>query len=329
MLRRNSLVSSRYSSWIIVLAMVFGLPTGLLGQVQNVGTQVSVSGQKQITVKPSRLRLQLPMQAEGRSPKEVVKEIAALKEQVKTELISMNADASSIVLEANNIYSYIAGGNDPNSGGRVLVPYYSDPNALTQFQESNELFRIYVARSTMQADWVLPTDDIDAMSLLPEELKKQIQDRDLQGKKRKLEWTEEEREMADNYARFLTQQRNAGSYTTSSRDLSTDVQVFFVGTLTPEQETDALREAYNDARLSAEIIAKATGRRMGELRSLNRTDSAAAADAQYYVYDQYGNQSRGYVPRLNNREVLSPIPSKLQRNIVINVTYALETLTAN
>jgi YD repeat-containing protein len=283
---------------------------------------ISATGQQEITLQPNRVRLILQIQAEGRDAKTAIKNLADHKSKINAALKEMNADMASVVFEGNKLMESIAGMPAENPGSpRLISPTSVDPFGDQDAEAADSPAKIVTAKSTVTAEWALPTEDIDALSLLPEALKQQVQQRDLQGKKIRADLSDEEKEVAADYVRRIAQQR--GNYY-SNTPAPQDVQIVYVASTTREQEKEALKAAYQEAVANAQLLAEASGQKLGKIRSISRADLTNDMTSTAYEYDAYGNAVRRTVQKRNLQEITSTTPTQMSKKVGLTVVFGIE-----
>ncbi len=288
---------------------------------------LSASGSTEVAIVPTRLRLELQIQAEGRDAKTALKALADHKKAVQEGLIAMKAEADSIEFSGAQLSEAIAGAAEGDSTPygvamqRAIMMRGGLPAQAEDDSEPTGPPKIFRAKATVTADWKLPTKDLDALALLPETLKAQIAQRDLQGKKIKAELTEEEKEALSDYQRQVAQQ---GAYY-SGQQPTPEVRVWFVGRLEGDQEKAALKQAYESAVANARLLAEAAGQKLGKIQVITQNDSMVD-ESQYvtYAYDQFGNQQNRRRTKRGDGEVLSVSASDLQKKVTVYVVFGLE-----
>lgn len=182
--------------------------------------------------------------------------------------------------------------------------------------------KIYVASSNAIAEWDLPTKDVDALSLMPEMLKVQIAQKDLQGKKLKATLDEDEQDKINAIQRRI--RRQGISYLANASG-TTEAQIVFVAALTDAVETEALSAAYESAAANAKVLAAASKVKLGKLRSIARSDTVdEMASTVQYEYDAYGNQVQKRPIKRGAKEVVSPTATGLSKTVNVHLSYEIE-----
>ncbi len=305
---------------VVVRCLVSGAAAN--GQTALPSAGLTATGHKEITLQPTRIRLILQIQAEGRDAKTAIKNLADHKTKINAALKEMNVDVASIDFDGSKITESVAGmAPETLNAPRLITQSSVDPFGDQEGEAADSPVKIFTAKSTVQAEWVLPTEDVDALSLLPESLKLQVQQRDLQGKKIRADLSDEEKEFASDYVRRMAQQR--GNYYANT-PAPQDIQIVYVASMTAEQEKEALKSAYEEAVANAQTLADATGQKLGKVRSLWRTDAASDVNSTAYEYDAYGNQVRRTVQKRNPREIVSTTPTRMSKTVGLTIVFAMD-----
>jgi hypothetical protein len=277
------------------------------------------SGSHTLKLRPARLRVVIEVRGEGRS--------GALADQrmlVSQELQQMHADPARIEFSAPKILIGYLGFSDLNHPTlqnlirRGLVP--ADPYQADADLEQGEvpLPKSFVAISRATAEWELPTDDADALALLPETLRKQVAQRDLTGKKKRLEMTDEEQEQ---WAELQRQAGNQNFFVQNQNPVQSDVQWVYVAPLDPKLEQEAIQNAYQEAERRAAALSAASQLKLG--RVIRLTHSDRPYDMASGSYD--GTSSRLVHPQLLGRtgEIVATDPEGLRKVFTVQLVHEI------
>lgn len=311
---------------LLTLCLVSLTSLQLCAQSQTPNGSVSASGSKEVTVEPTKLRLTLVIQAEGRDAQAAIKALSQHKEKVKEGLKEMKAEADSINFTGQKMSTAIAGMQAAgNQNYQQVMRRAGMMNGMPAAagaddeEESSEPPKIYTAKCNVQAEWTLPTKNVEALATLPESLKTQIAQRDLQGKKIKAEFDDDEKSAIEDIQRKVAQM---GYY--SSSQAPQEVQINFVGLVGEDKEKEALKEAYASALANAKDLAGATGMKLGKLLTLSRSDTFENQAQTQYEYDEYGNAVRPMAVKRKKGEIVSTSPDSMTKTVVVNTTFAIE-----
>lgn len=325
----------RLKSSIIVFLCWLWLPSVVHAQPFSSEDGISASGYKELELVPVRLRAEIQIRAEGKDAKGAIKALSDHKKSVRESLVAMKSEADTIEFGKTRMIQEIAGMSDDGDGNqnyamvmqrammRGGIRVGGIPMADNE-EEGDQTGppKIFVAKSSVTADWVLPTKDLDALSLLPESLRSQIAQRDVPGKKIKAELSEEEKDAIANYQQQMAAQ---GTYYSGGPTSAPEIQTWFIAKLEPDQEKAAIKEAFEMATQNAKTLAEATGLKLGKLRRLTRSDSSMdEAQPIAYDYGPDGNIISRRTSHRNDHEVLSTTPGALSKRIQIHVVYAID-----
>ncbi len=282
------------------------------------------TGSHTLKLRPTRLRVVIEVRGEGRSGADALRALADQRMLVSQELQEMHADREKVEFSAPKISIGYLGFSDLNHPmlqnliRRGLVP--ADPYQADADLEQGEvpMPRSFVAISRATAEWELPTDDADALALLPETLRKQVAQRDLTGKKKRLEMNDEEREQWEELQR---QAGNQNFFVQNQTIVHSDVQWVYVAALEPKLEQEAIQSAYQEAQRRAVALSAASQLKLG--RVIRLTHSDRVADASSGNYD--GTQSRLVPPQLLGRtgEIVATEPEGLRKVFTVQMVHEI------
>jgi hypothetical protein len=282
------------------------------------------SGSHTLKLRPARLRVVIEVRGEGRSGADALRALADQRMLVSQELQQMHADPARIEFSAPKILIGYLGFSDLNHPTlqnlirRGLVP--ADPYQADADLEQGEvpLPKSFVAISRATAEWELPTDDADALALLPETLRKQVAQRDLTGKKKRLEMTDEEQEQ---WAELQRQAGNQNFFVQNQNPVQSDVQWVYVAPLDPKLEQEAIQNAYQEAERRAAALSAASQLKLG--RVIRLTHSDRPYDMASGSYD--GTSSRLVHPQLLGRtgEIVATEPEGLRKVFTVQLVHEI------
>ena len=227
---------------------------------------VQAFGEHVIELAPERVRLLLIAKAEGANAKEAVERLSKHKEAVRGELTAMKAEASSIKFTSSDMRHHVLG----------VPPQYQNMNAkfFTNLLEGSlnmrleDLPTVHTATCVVEADWVLPKADNDLVLQLPNSLREQVEERDLVGDDNGLELSPEQ---SANITKFKAAiDEHMGFYDDNSPQ-DQQVQILFVASIKPEARAAALKSAFEKAREECELLATASGHKLGRFVSLSKS----------------------------------------------------------
>ncbi|MFO0914512.1 MAG: SIMPL domain-containing protein [Pirellulales bacterium] len=302
-----------------------GLVSSSWAQSEAASGTVTGTGSHMETLPPQRLRLLMPVRAEGTDTKGAIKALAQHKERVKKELLEMNAVEGSIQFSTPMLAKAVPGLPISVSQG------YNARNMLRSLGRGSasgaEKLKMHVAISTVTVDWQLPTSNLDAISLLPETLQEQVESRDLQGKNNHVELDAATKEKVEELQAAFQEQM--GGY---SDEEGPDVRITFVADVTDGQRQSARQRAFDAARQEAEELAKVAGRSLGDVvnvrASINPWEqyrsamSYGAMEAGNDLFQQQAAAASG--DRGSRHEVVAERPDQLFLTSQVQVEYRLK-----
>lgn len=318
MSRIGSRENSRQLCSLLIAAAIGALSAGNASAQYTSGVGVdgiTATGSGQVELEPKRLRLNMWIEAKGKDAKSAAKALASHQERVREDLQAMNAKAETIRFSTTRFKS---GESEEQTAMQMMQRQMeSSPIGL---DEQDALPDIITARSALQVDWELPTTDAQALAILPEGLKEQIVKRDLAGKENQPDLTEEQLEQLDEMAAMMEETVTSYGYGGSSDP--SEPQIVYVAEADPEQRRAAIKEAFDQARQSAELIAAAAGIEMGDLRgiAINQQQSEMMQAIRYASYS--GSDEQPFATTSPD-EVTSPTLDALTLRISLVAVFKL------
>lgn len=268
-------ITASAACWLLSLALPSQAQTGQTNTLAaKPPATVQAFGEHLLDLQPEKVRLLLIAKAEGASAKEAVARLTKHKEAVRGELTAMKAEANSIKMTSSEMRHHILG----------IPPQYQNMNAkfFTNLLEGSlnirleDLPTVHTATCVIEADWVLPEGDSDLVLQFPNSLREQVAERDLVGDDNGVELSPEQ---SANITKFKAAiDEHMGFYDENSPQ-DQQVQVLFVASIKPEARAAALKSAFEKAREECQLLATASGHKLGRLVSLSKAtpdDSSAS-----------------------------------------------------
>lgn len=285
------------------------------------------NGSVDVTVAPSRLRLQVLVKAEDRDAEGALKLLRKHQARVEPELKALGADPASIVFSYPSITVGIPGVDNPDAARKTIKQQAAqmrnmNPQMRGQFpvqaveDDDQELPSVFTAACTLTAEWPLPKGLDDNAIMLPSTLKSKIDEKDFRGKKLCAELDPTELE--------LIQPLLGANVYYAAQNASPDVQLSYVAVLSEQEEQEALKSAFAKAKSQAERLAGATGRKLVRLESVSSTVQAVATNTNYPYVMATTSASSMAPPKRIPREVSAEDPNQLARTVTITVTFSCE-----
>ncbi|MBM3963934.1 MAG: DUF541 domain-containing protein [Planctomycetes bacterium] len=294
------------------------------------GSGISVTATQQVKITASKLRLQLPIRVEARDEASVLKTMKKHQEAVRNELKALGVDNSAIEFSSPLVTAGIPEVDDLDASRRaarnhVIQMRAMNPTMRGQFplpvfedEDDSELPIVCVARATLVADWGLDKESEEAAVLLPSKVKRLYEQKDLTGKKFRVELTEDEQSLIEPLL-------GSSSYVSFQRPISPSNRLYYVGELLPEQEKAAYAEAMNKARARAELIAQSSGLRLGKIRSIQTSTGSEPIFQSMSAMTLMQSESEVSTPKEENeREVTGTDFDGLTKRIQLVVVFDFE-----
>lgn len=278
------------------------------------GEGISAAGTGQTELEPKKLRLNMWVEAKGKDAKSAAMALASHQERVRKDLVAMNAKAESVQFSAPR---FTSGETDQ---GQSAMRMMRRQMGSVNLGEQDEVPEIVTARSALQVEWDLPTTDPQALAILPEGLKQQIVTRDLAGKENKPDLTEEEAEKLDEITAMM--QENMGGFSYSGPSDGTEPKIVYVAEVDSEQRQAAMKQAFDQARQSAEIVSAAAGIDLGPLKSVVVNEQQIAI-MRATRFTGYGGQEESPFAKTSPDEVTSATLEGLTLQLSLMAVYDL------
>ncbi|MCY2984892.1 MAG: SIMPL domain-containing protein [Planctomycetota bacterium] len=292
------------------------------------GITVTVSQPVKITA--SKLRLLLPIRVETRDGASVLKTLKNHQEAVIKELKTFGVDDSFIDFSSPLVTAGIPGVEDPDASrkaarNQVIQMRNMNPQLKAQYpvpsledEDDSELPVVYAADANLVVDWKLEKQSDEAAILLPSKVKRFYEQKDLTGKKLRVELTDVEQSLVEP----LLSSTNYISYPVQA---SGNNRLYYVGEMSPEQEKAAYAEAVKKAKGQAELIALSSGLRLGKIRSIQTSTVGDFTSLQANLYmAMRSDTTDGKLREKNDREVLGTDLDGLKTQIHLVVVFDFE-----
>jgi uncharacterized protein YggE len=271
---------------------------------------VTANGTSTLPRRPDLMRLRVELSAEGKTMKDALAQMAERRKSVKQKLVELGAAENAVEFGDLKENDSGSGAESPrmramrmSRGGRAPAPPAAGKPA-------EKKVRLAV---TAKAHWPLKSENADDLMTQIHELQEKIRAADV-GESKKLS-AEQQEEAEEAEVNFGGEQQAAPG----------EPMFLFVSTVSPEQRSKALTEAFAKASESAKQLAGAAGKQVGPLRQL----SVASAP----VYDETTNWQRyqGYFGMMQENsmgneinEVVSPTVGGLSYRVVVTAAFALK-----
>ncbi len=277
---------------------------------------LSVNAVESFKVKPQKIQLAMWIKAQGKDAKTAIIALNNHKENVRKELEGMRAEKDSVKFSAPVISE---GGSDEQ---RMMQMQMRAMRNNSREATPAPLPKTITAMCSLNAEWVLPVQEGDALAILPATLKEQIAARDLAGLNNKPELSDEEQERVDELEQMMQEQY--GMYGSDSEQEGP--QIRFIGTASSEETSAATKKAFVAATAKATALSDSMGIKLGKLRTVMARSSIELAESEQYIrnYSGYRQTASANFPSKGEREVVSTSFDDLQYSITVGLIYDLE-----
>lgn len=300
-----------------IILLGLGLNSKAQAQVDG-STGIQTSGSAVIEVVPTKIRLNLTIEAEADDAKKAIKLLQTHKDKVREALAELKADEKTIEFSSTRL--------EQNDG---FPPNYPSPAIRARImQQANnrgvdpeDMPIIYMAKADLQVDWTLPTPDPDAVALLVSALREQVNEKDLVGKNIESDISDDLREKVESLQQMAMQQ---GYYIDSSASGGA-LSISLVGVINADQRKVAIKQAYDEAVSNAQDIAAATGKNFTKVLSIQQSETSNAMGVQT-IQNAYGQvvQSSGPKKSTDRNTIIGNDIDSLRKTITVTVVHAIE-----
>lgn len=309
------------SRYLTALAMLFTMT--MRAPADDTAAQIQVTATHRIRLDPQKLRLTMSIRAEGVDTKEAVTQLTVHKERVRAELAELKADETSLTFTAPALASAMAG-MPPQAGSRemrrILRNMGNDAG-----EGLAKLPSLFAATAMLQVDWAVPTTNVDALTLLPLQLKEQLAARDFAGERNRVQLTATQQEQVDELKVIMADEMG---FDFAEDEDETGAQILFVARPTAEQREGALRAALTSAREQAESLAQAANLKLGAIRQMRLVTEEPSSTGDMArlrgMLGGYGEAVRVDMPPSSPEDVTDPRADGLYWTIRIQVEFFVE-----
>lgn len=318
-LRFFRMMNQRIGDWSSALVLFTMLSTGAVAQEQAFGkAAVSATANQEVNLIPEKIRMQVAVKAESREAENALKLLQQHFERITKQLTQLNAESSSIELSKPILTLSTLGMDDPESAKRrvrqqnAMQGRMNRPSLPTE-TEIDQLPQIFTAASILVAEWKLENGLTNEAILLTSTLRLAIDEHDFKGKK--LRETPEPEEQA------ILQSIVGADYFPNNNRMP-DVQILYVAKMTEAQEEEAITTAFKKTQSQAAMLAKATGRKLGNLRSVSSNFNPMMPTYTSAYSNLNGISSA--LSRRNLNEAINEDPNGLKLLMTVSAAFEIE-----
>lgn len=289
---------------------------------------VRVSGEANVSISPSRLRLTFPINRSAADAKSAIQALQKHQKTIEEELGKYSSKPTSIQFKQTQLVSSVQGMAQPQIDDPFGEPMLFGPPD-TQAEEDEVKTMLYTASCSIAAEWNLKSNDPTTLYLDSLELKKYLQDRKLIASAGLESNTGYPMQMAQ--SDILFNAPSSMSYTVIGGLESCTIT--YVGVWSRDQENSTMKSAFEDAKSKAKLLAESADKKLGRVSKLQRSSMNAPnsfVPAYYFgqvAYRQYYADGFDYTLESkpsNDREVESSQPDGLSKSIQLDVEFEIE-----
>lgn len=236
------------------------LPTAASAQD---GATVSGSGSAAIKRPASKLRMSIVLAAKGKTLEDALGKLKERRELATAHLKKLQADTTSAK------FSDTALGAE--SGQRAEMQRMMRMARGGRVPKALEVPASVTVNCTLTADWPLQYESSDELLIASQKLQEKVKEADLGGLKEPKQLTPQEQELEEELAG--TENENYSPYGEPQAKPG-EPSFLYVATITKEERSAALAEAYGKAKDQASRLAQAAGLQLGALVEVSGQASA-------------------------------------------------------
>ena len=282
----------RISCYLVACLGIAWNPIPLLAQF-GPGGSISGNGTTVIKRAPELLRVQLELQAQGKSVREAIAKLTASREGAIEKLKELKANAGSIAVEGPKV----AANTDRQRQMEFMVRQQLRQRGSRAKKETSKPVAV---TSTITAEWSIPASTPEALLVSVYELQEKIRGALAKPK------TEEESEESEEEA----EQMNSVMQSDDGMPKPGEPVFMLVSKISEEDQAKAVASAFADAKAEALRLSKVAGAELGPTRGLtvNRGDYSeyGGMNNNPYMY-QWLQRRRATSRNVNNEAVAMEI----------------------
>ena len=299
----NSRISVTLTIAFVCCSATF-LPSQLNAQEAQGGCQgITASGVTKVSFKPDFLIMTLQVEGSSSELAQAVKELDERIVIAQERLVELEAIADSIFVSPAKLGS---GASGDNQRMQQMMAEYGGGRKGREMLEATKSVSV---TQTMKARWALPEIEGTKRLIGVKELIAKIEKADLGSTKRNQPVSDAQKELAIE----LEAMADEYNYDETPKTKSGVPKFSYVATLDDATHRKAIKSAFEDATASIEMIAEATGQKVGASRPISMTTSLADSP-RYNPYD-VSSTSLEKNPSTGDKELASDDPSEIQATV--------------
>lgn len=295
------------------LSVVMPIAFASIASAQFESSGIAVTATAQSEAPAQWMRMSMTLEAKGPDLKAAMESLAAKQKKATIKLEKLDAIEDSIKFKEVST----GGNSDTTQMAQMMKRQFGDDPRVAKMLKVKPPVTVTIA---ITADWKLEGEP-DQLLFVCDELKQKITASEVAGGKDDGGLTEEQAELAEEMAEMMSgyggrEETPAGTPT-----------FYFVRTLSADQQSELMREAFTNAKSKAQQLASAADLQLGKIMTLT---SASDAMSAYMMasYDPYG-YGRSAAPQGETLddgaiEVVGASPTKLVHRATIAVAFEIK-----
>ena len=278
---------------------------------------ISATGTAQIERLPTTLRLQVDVLSKGPTLKEALANLKTRTEAAKAKVLSLGAQAGSVKVDAPRM-------STDKSGQQRQMEMMIAARMRNRGKKGSKPAKPTTVNvsASLTAEWPLTAQDAEQLLIAAHTLQETIKGADLAGKEAAAKLSPEEQEVQEEMGEAM-QSYNSGE------DSKPGEPVFvFVCPISMAEREKALAEAFKKAQEEATQLARATGRELGELKTVSGSVTSGGEDESGTNYQMMMlMRGRGMAARGKSDDKLEAMnvqPGMVKCTAMISISFGLK-----
>jgi uncharacterized protein YggE len=332
---------------LFVLAMGVGVLWLADSASAQIGSNDVVFGTGKIRLQPTpnKLRMQVELRSYGLTVDAALTSLKARRAAATAQLQKLNADAASIcfstaraglpqTMYATAVVSPAVSYATPIAPSYAPYPQVPAPAIALPSAAATPSFgqsaapgnnppakprpQLFVAATTLKADWLLPGADADEIVAAAEAIRQRAMAVDLVGRKMAHDQlSPEEQELAEEAE--MRYSGPVGASTVPPADTRLRPAFVYVAVLSDKQRKTMLADAYASAKNNAAELAEAAGTKLGAIVNLQGSFSNSCLPGTNFGLEYASSVLASY----DERETVAAAPDKLEFLCAVSASYRL------
>jgi uncharacterized protein YggE len=287
---------------------------------QYADTDGALSGTGTVAIerKPDLMRMQVQLLATSPTMKDALAALKKRQDAATAQVLALGAAKESIKAEPAAL---VEAGTDRNRQIQMMMRQRMQAGGARRKTPAKTTEPVRLS-TTFTADWPLQAASHEEQLAAAHDLQQKLRALDLAGAKEASTLSPEEQELAEEAEAEMSMWGEAGEDPNKPRFV-------FLATIGDADYDKALAEAFQKATTQAERLARAAGRQLGELRSINVFDQSQSYD-DGDLYGRYGSSMYNMLQRFRQKQsgsdqltAVGVSPAAVKLNVTVTASYRI------